>query len=102
MITIDVAFDALGQHWRVRGTFEPSRPAITGGPPDNWQPADPAQWDEHEIVVRHPEDGSLSQDMSDLLEHLRVPGRAGSALDYILDLAELQWLRDRDAERWAA
>ncbi len=102
MTPIDVTFEALGQRWNVRGMFEPSRPAITSGPADNWEPADPAQWDEHEIVVRHPEDGSLSQDMSDLLEHLRVPGRVGSALDHILDLAELRWRQEQDAERRAA
>jgi len=102
MTSIDVTFEALGQHWRVRGKFEPTRPAITGGEPDRWEPADLAQWDEHEVCIRHPEDGSMSQDMSDLLERLHAPGRVGSALDHILDLAELQWLREQDAERRAA
>lgn len=102
MAHIDVTFDALGQTWRVRGAFTPSRPAITGGEPDRWEPSDPAQWDEHEVCIRHPEDGSMSQDMSDLLERLHAPGRVCSALDHILDMAELQWLRDRDDERRAA
>lgn len=102
MTAIDVTFEALGQHWRVRGKFEPTRPAITGGEPDRWEPSDPAQWDEHEVCIRHPEDGSMSQDMSDLLERVWVRDRAMTALDHILDRAELQWLRDRDDERRAA
>lgn len=102
MTAIDVTFDALGQTWRVRGAFTPSRPAITGGGPDRWEPSDPAQWDEHEVCIRHPEDGSMSQDMSDLLERVWVRDRAMPALDHILDMAEHQWWRDRDNERRAA
>lgn len=99
MTPIDVTITALGQTWRVRGMFEPSRPAITGGPPDDWEPADPAEWDEFQIELIG--DGD-SPELSDLLERLRVPGRGVTALDHVLELAELQWLRDRDAERWAA
>lgn len=102
MTPIDVTFDSLGQTWRVRGMFDPSRPAITGGGPDRWEPSDPAQWDEHEVCIRHPEDGSMSQDMSDLLERVWVRDRAMTALDHILDMAELQWLRDQDELRRAA
>ncbi|MCD6674887.1 MAG: hypothetical protein LT106_18795 [Burkholderiaceae bacterium] len=99
MVPIDVTFEALGHTWRVHGAFTPSRPVITSGPADNWEPADPAEWDEFQIELVG--DGD-SPEMSNLLERLRVPGYVGSALDHILDLAELQWLRDRDAERWAA
>lgn len=97
MTPIDVIFDALGHTFRVVGMFTPGRPAITSGPPDNWEPADPAEWDEHTITLAEGAD-----DLSELLERLRVPGYVGSALDHILDRAELQWLRDRDADRWAA
>ncbi len=97
MTPIDVTITALGQTMRVVGAFEPGRPAITSGPPDNWEPADPAEWDEYEITL----DGG-SDDLAELLERLSVPGQIGSALDHVLELAELQWLRDRDADRWAA
>lgn len=94
MTHIDVLIATLGQTWRVSGMFTPSRPAITGGPPDNWEPADPAEWDEHTITLADGKD-----DLSELLEGLRVPGRGVTALDHILDMAELQWLRDQDNER---
>jgi len=97
MIAIDVTFYALGQTWRVSGMFTPGRPAITAGPPDNWEPADPAEWDEYTITLVDGED-----DLSELLERLWVRDRAMTALDHILDMAELQWLRDRDDERRAA
>ena len=94
MTPIDVTVTALGQRLRVVGEFEPSRPAIVNGPPDNWEPADPAEWDEHTITLADGKD-----DLSELLEGLRVPGRGVTALDHILDMAELQWLRDQDNER---
>lgn len=97
MTPIDVTLTALGQTFRVEGEFEPSRPAITAGPPDNWEPADPAEWDEYTITLA---DGA--DDLGELLERLWVRDRAMSALDHILDMAELQWLRDRDDERRAA
>lgn len=97
MTPIDVTFEALGQRLRVVGEFEPSAPAITSGPPDNWEPADPAEWDEYEVRI---EGGS--DELSELLSQTRPLGYPETALDYVLDLAELQWLRDRDADRWAA
>lgn len=97
MTPIDVTFEALGQRWNVRGMFEPSRPAITSGPPDNWEPADPAEWDEHTITLA---DGA--DDLSELLERVNAPGRAMSAAEHIRELAELQWLRDQDDLRRAA
>ncbi len=97
MTPIDVTLTALGQTFRVEGEFEPSRPAITAGPPDNWEPADPAEWDEYTITLA---DGT--DDLSELLERVNVPGRGITASDHIRDLAELQWLRDCDNDRRAA
>lgn len=97
MTPIDVTITALGQTMRVVGMFTPGRPAITSGPPDNWEPADPAEWDEYEITLA----GGLDE-LSGLLSQTRPLGYPETALDYVLDLAELQWLRDRDADRWAA
>lgn len=96
MTPINVTFDALGQTFRVEGHFSPSRPAIVSGPADNWEPPDPAEWYEYEITL---DDGS--DDLTELLERVRVPGQGCSALDHVLDMAELQWLRDREADRWA-
>lgn len=97
MIPIDVVVTSLGQRLRVCGAFEPSEPAITSGPPDNWEPADPAEWDECTITLADGED-----DLAELLERVWVPDRAMTAADHIREMAELQWLRDRDADRWAA
>lgn len=97
MTPIDVTISALGQRFRVVGEFEPSRPAITSGGPDSWEPADPAEWDECTVTL----DGS-DTDLCDLLERVRVPGRVESALEHIRELAELAWLRERDEYRRAA
>lgn len=97
MTPIDVTVTALGQRLRVVGEFEPSRPAITAGPPDGWEPADPAEWGGHTVTL----DGG-TDDLSELLERVRVPGRVESALEHVRELAELQWLRDRDEIRRAA
>lgn len=97
MTPIDVTVTALGQRLRVVGEFEPSRPAITAGPPDAWEPADPAEWGEHTITLA---DGS--DDLSELLERVNAPARAMSAADHLRELAELQWMRDQDDERRAA
>jgi len=95
MTPIHVVVTALGQTFRVEGRFEPSSPAIVSGPPDNWEPADPAVWDEHTITLADGED-----DLAELLERVWVRDRAMSAADHIRDLAEHQWLRDQDAGRW--
>ena len=97
MTSIDVTFEALGQHWRVSGMFTPSRPAITAGPPDNWEPADPAVWDECVVTI----DGT-DTDLTDLLEHVRPMGVPGTALEYVQDVAETMWLRQQDEDRRAA
>lgn len=97
MTPIDVTVTALGQRLRVAGEFEPSRPAITRGHPDNWEPADPAEWDDYCITI----DGTDAE-LSDLLERVQAPGTGGTALAHVLDLAELAWLRERDEYRRAA
>lgn len=98
MTPIDVTVTTLGQTFRVEGEFEPSAPAIVNGPPDNWEPADPAEWDECAVTLAGGQD-----DLTELLERLIVPNTGGrSALAEIQDLAELEWLRQCDANRWAA
>lgn len=97
MTPIDVTVTALGQRFRVVGEFEPSSPAITAGPPDAWEPADPAEWGEHTVTL----DGG-TDDLCELLERVRPMGAPYSALDHILDLAEIVWLREQDEDRRAA
>lgn len=95
MSAIDVIFEALGETWRVSGEFTPTRPGRTTGPIDNCYDADPAEWDDVSVVMIGSE--GESPEMWGLMERLRAPGSAGSALDHILEMAELTWLRDRDA-----
>lgn len=98
MATIDITVTALGDRFRVEGEFTPGSPAITRGSADNWEPAEPAQWDECTVRMADGQD-----DLTEVLERLIVPNTGGrSALAEIQDLAELEWLRQRDANRWAA
>ena len=82
------------------GHFTPGRPAITNGGPDNWEPSDPAEWDDVSVVMIGSE--GESPEMWDLLERLKAPGVAGSALEHVLEMAELAWLREQDDARRAA
>ncbi len=91
---IDVSFEAIGQRWRVVGAFYPAVPARTYGPPERCHPEEPAAWGEVRVsmVVGEYE----TPDLSELLDSLQAPGRIGSALDHVLDMAELTWQRERD------
>jgi len=100
MTPIDVIFDALGETWRVYGLFTPGRPGRVTGPIDDCYDADPAEWDDVSVVMIGSE--GESPEMWDLLERLKAPGVAGSALDHVLEMAELAWLREQDDARRAA
>lgn len=91
MTPIDVTVEALGQTFRVTGMFEPGRPAITAGPPDNWCDADPDEWDECEVRIV-----GGSDELSDLLSMTRPLGYPETALDYVQDAAAREWLRQQD------
>lgn len=100
MTPIDVIFDAHGETWRVYGHFTPGRPGRITGPADNWEPADPAEWDDVSVVMIGSE--GESPEMWSLLERLKAPGVVGTALDHVLEMAELAWLREQDDARRAA
>lgn len=95
MSYIDVTFQAINQTWRVVGEFSPHRAARTCGPPERCHDAEPAQWIDVRVsmVVGDYE----SPDLSEFLGDLRVPGRTCTALDHVREMAELRWLRERDA-----
>ena len=90
---IDVTFESLGQRWRVVGGFTPALPARRDSP------AESATWDDVRVsmVVGEYE----TPDLSELLDSLQAPGRIGSALAHVLDMAELTWQRERDVA-WEA
>lgn len=96
---IDVTFEALGQSWRVVGAFSPAVPARTYGPPERCHDAEPAEWLDVRVsmVIGEYE----TPDLSELLDSLQAPGRIGSALDHVRDMAELTWQRERDVA-WEA
>lgn len=94
---IDVSFETLGERWRVIGQMSPAVPARLGGPPERCSPGEPAEWYEFQVFV-----GDGNHDMSNLLELLCVPNPSKPAIEHILDMAELQWMHDRDAESWEA
>ncbi len=90
---IDVTFETIGQQWRVVGAFTPALPSRRDSP------AEPAQWDD--VRVSMVVGGYESPDLSELLDSLHPPGRIGSALDHVRDMAELTWQRERDVA-WEA
>ena len=90
---IDISFEAIGQRWRVVGAFTPALPSRRDSP------AESAQWDDVRVsmVVGEYE----TPDLSELLDSLQAPGRIGSALAHVLEMAELTWQRERDVA-WEA
>ena len=90
---IDVTFESLGQRWRVVGAFTPALPARRDSP------AQSARWDDVRVSMCVGE--YETPDLSELLGSLQAPGRVGTALAHVLDMAELTWLRERDCA-WEA
>lgn len=96
---VEVKVPYLDLIFQIEADYTPGYPANTSGPPDNWDPGSPAEWNDVKAFVLDSEGVPAGPDISGLLSVVQLPRDEPanrSVLDYLLDEAESLLGRQED------